>query len=336
MSHSLAHSISATMRALVVVPGGVEIQTRPRPEPRPHEVLVKVAAAALNRADLQVAAGHRHGSSGGIGAVVGLEWAGTVVAVGAEVPATLKPGMAVMGSGTGAFADYAVSDWGRVYALPEGWTDWPAAAALPVALQTAHEALVGSGGFQRGQSVMVQGASSGVGLMALQIARLLGAGRVIGSSTTAARRARLRDFGADVVVDSNDPAWPQQVLEATGGAGVDLLIDFIAGPQMNPNMQATRICGCIVNVGRLGGFNGEFDFDLHSLRRLRYVGATFRTRSLDEVRAIAQRMRADLWPAIERGELRLPVCRRFPFEEAVAALAFMRANAHFGKVTLDL
>jgi NADPH2:quinone reductase len=110
----------------------------------------------------------------------------------------------------------------------------------------------------------------------------------------------------------------------------------VAGATMNLNMQATRICGRIVNVGRMGGFTGEFDFDLHSLRRIRYIGVTFRTRSREEVRDIARHMRHDLWDAVSSGAIRLPVHTTFPLEDALQALACMRTNAHFGKIVLTV
>jgi NADPH2:quinone reductase len=99
-------------------------------------------------------------------------------------------------------------------------------------------------------------------------------------------------------------------------------------------MRAAAVRGRIINVGRLGGFTGEFDFDLHALKRIDYIGVTFRTRSLDEVREINRRMRADLWGDVESGRLRLPIDRVFPLDQAASALAHMRANAHFGKVVL--
>jgi len=325
-----------TMRAVTVGPDGPVLREVRRPTPGPSQVLVKVHASGINRADLHVAAGHKHGSTGGEGAVIGIEWSGEIVAVGAEVPAGFKPGDTVMCSGAGGYAEYAVTDWGRVYPLPSRDVDLAHAAALPIALQTAHEALTASGAFQRGQSVLVQGASSGVGLMTLQAARILGAAKVIGTSTTAERRTQLAGFGAHLALDPREAGWPQQVLEATGGQGVDLVVDFVAGPTVNDSMRATRVCGRIVNVGRMGGFRGEFDFDLHSLRRIHYVGATFRTRSVDEVREIATRMKADLWAALADGALRMPVCRRFALADAAEALRFVSANAHFGKVVLDV
>ena len=156
--------------------------------------------------------------------------------------------------GAGGYAEYAATDWGRVYKLSNASVDFVQAATLPIALQTAHEAITASGGFQRGEVVLVQGASSSVGLMSLQVARLLGASLVIGTSTRPERQDKLKAFGADTVVDTRDEHWPQQVLDATGGQGADLVVDFVAGATMNRNMQATRICGRIVNVGRMGGF----------------------------------------------------------------------------------
>src|SRR6201999_4458488 len=105
---------------------------------------------------------------------------------------------------------------------------------------------------------------------------------------------------------------------------------------MDQNMEAAAILGRIVNVGRLGGMRGEFDFDLHALKRIDYIGVTFRTRTLDDVREINRLMRADLWPALEAGKLTMPIDRPFPLEKAADALAVMRANAHFGKIVLTM
>jgi NADPH:quinone reductase len=318
------------MKAAVVGDKGLEIREIPAPRPKPNEVLVRVRAAGLNRAELAMAAGHKHGPLGGIGAVIGLEWAGEVAEVGAEVTG-IKPGDRVMCSGNGGYAEYAVTDWGRVAGIPANNMSFEQATTLPIALQTMHDALVSNGRLSAGETVMIQGASSSVGLMGLQIAKRLGASLVIGSSTNPARRARLAEFGADLAVDSGDP-----VLAATGGKGVDLIIDQISASVAKANMKAAAVLGRIVNVGRLGGAKGEFDFDLHALKRIAYIGVTFRTRSLDEVRAINRKMRADLWPLVEAGTLALPIDRIFPLDEAAAAQAHMRANAHFGKIILRI
>jgi NADPH2:quinone reductase len=157
---------------------------------------------------------------------------------------------------------------------------------------------------------------------------------VIGSSTDASRRARLHELGADLAIDSGDSEWVEQVLAATQGKGVDLIVDQVAGGLANQNLRATRIRGRIVNVGRLGGQRGELDFDLHAMRRITYVGVTFRTRSKLEVREIARRLQADLWADLAAGKLGLPIDCVFAFEQLADALAHMKANRHFGKIVL--
>jgi NADPH2:quinone reductase len=210
------------------------------------------------------------------------------------------------------------------------------AACFPVALQTMHNAVVTAGRLKRGETMLMQGASAGVGLMGMQIGKLMGAALVIGTSTNAERRARLGEFGCDLPLDSSDPAWPDQVKKATNGKGADLIVDLVSAPVANQNLEAASILGRIVNVGRLGGMTGEFDFDKHALKRIDYIGVTFRTRSAEEVREINRLMRADLWPAIEAGKLSLPIYKTFRLVDIAEALALMRANRHFGKVVISI
>jgi NADPH:quinone reductase len=173
-----------------------------------------------------------------------------------------------------------------------------------------------------------------VGLIGLQIAKLLGASLVIGTSRKPERRERLREYGADLAIDTGDERWAQSVLEATGGKGADLVIDQVSGRLFNATQKATAVRGRIINVGRLGGMNADVDFNLHALRRIQYLGVTFRTRTAAEVSEIAHRMRADLWPHLEAGRLRLPIDKTFSLNEAEAAQARMRADQHFGKILL--
>ena len=322
------------MKAAIVTENGVRVQDVPEPKPGPQQVLVRVRAAGLNRADLGVAAGHAHGSQGGPGTIIGLEFAGEVAEVGSDVPAHIKPGMRVMAKGAGGYAEYALADHGTVCAVPASNMSWEQAATLPVALSTMHDAIMTNGALKPGQSILIQGASSGVGLMGMQIAKMMGASLVIGSSTHAGRRARLTEFGAGLTIDTSDAAWPDQVLAATGGRGVDVIVDQISTSVANGNLKCCAILGRIVNVGRLGGARGEFNFDLHAARRIQYIGVTFRTRSIEEVREINRKMIADLWPAVEAGKLALPIDKVFPLADAPAALAHMQANQHFGKVVL--
>jgi NADPH2:quinone reductase len=322
------------MRAAVVAEGGLVVREVPDPRPGPGQVLVRLRAIGLNRADLGVAAGHRHGNQGGPGAIPGIEGAGEVIEVGPDVPAHIVPGMRVMASMGGSYAELCAVHWGRLFPVPSNNMPWEVAATLPIALQTMHDAVVTHGLCGPGRSILIQGASSGVGLMGLQVARLMGAATIIGTSTDAGRRARLAEFGATHAVDTNDPGWVDQVLDATGGRGVEAVVDMVSGKLVSQTLRATAILGRIVNVGRLGGTVAEFDFDTHAARRITYVGVTFRTRSAEEVAEIVRRARADLWSALEAGKLALPLDRTYPLSEVNEALGRMKANRHFGKIVL--
>jgi NADPH2:quinone reductase len=318
------------MKAAVSTPNGLELRDIAEPVPKPNEVKVRVRACGLNRADLSAArATFGHGT---IGAPVGLEFAGEIVEAGAEVK-EFKAGDRVVCAAGGGYAEYAVADYGRTAPLPAGFS-FEQAAVLPVALNTLHNALISKGRLKAGESVLIQGASSGVGLMGLQIAKMKGAKPVMGSATNDMRRGRLKEFGADIAIDTRDDKWPAQVMEATGGKGVNLTVDMVSGKTVNQTMSATAVLGRIVNVGRLGGVTAEFNFDLHAMKRIDYIGVTNRNRSLEELREVMRLMRADLWDAVVAGKLTLPIDRTFKLDDAIAAQAHMKANQHFGKIAL--
>lgn len=324
------------MKAYVYGANGAEIADVAKPTAKGAQVLVRVRACGLNRADLGMTKGHVHGAAGGVGTVLGMEWAGEIAEVGPEAKG-VAVGDRVMGSGAAAFAEYTLADHGRLFHIPSNANmSFEDAATLPVALATMHNAVVTNGALQAGQSVLIQGASSGVGLMAMQIAKLRGARTVIGSSTDAMRRERLKEFGADLAVDSSDPAWVDQVLKATGGEGVDLIVDQVSGKVANQNLAATKVKGRIVNVGRLGGSHGDFNFDLHAARRINYIGVTFRTRSIEEIRDIFTAVRNDIWPAVESRQLKLPIDKVLPFDDIAKAFDHMEANKHLGKIVVTL
>ena len=322
------------MKAYVYGANGAEITDVAKPAPKGTQVLIRVRACGLNRADLGMTKGHAHGSAGGVGTVLGIEWAGEVAEIGPGAKG-VKAGDKVMGSGAAAFAEYTLADHSRLFRAPSNM-NFEEAATLPIALTTMHNAVVTVGALQPGQSVLIQGASSGVGLMGLQIAKLKGAKLVIGSSTDATRRGRLKEFGADLAVDFGDPGWVDQVLKATNGEGVDLLVDQVSGKVASQNLAATRIKGRIVNVGRLGGTRAEFNFDLHAARRIDYIGVTFRTRSIEEIREIFDEVRKDIWPAVESHRLQLPIDKVFAFDDIGKAFEHMEANRHLGKIVVTL
>jgi len=322
------------MKAYVYGANGAEITEVAKPDAKGSQVLIRVRTCGLNRADLGMTKGHAHGNAGGVGTVLGMEWAGEVAEAGPDAKG-VRVGDRVMGSGAAAFAEYTLADHRRLFRTPSNM-NFEEACTLPVALTTMHNAVVTVGGLQAGQSAMIQGASSGVGLMAMQIARLKGAKLVIGSSTDAARRTRLKEFGADLAVDSSDPGWVDQVLQATSGEGVDLIVDQISGKVASQNLKATKVKGRIVNVGRLGGTHADFNFDLHAARRIDYVGVTFRSRTIDEIREIFDEVRKDIWSSVESRKLQLPIDKVFAFDDIGKAFEHMEANQHLGKIVVTL
>ncbi|MER6081323.1 zinc-binding dehydrogenase [Streptomyces sp. NPDC001833] len=320
------------MRAIIAQPSGPQVTDIPQPSPGDQEVLVRVRAAALNRIDLVMSRGAAHGEAGGAGLPFGVEWAGEIVEVGSAVD-RWSVGDRVMGAGPQAFAEYKAAHAFTLYPVPDGLS-FEQAATLPVGLQTMHDAIATKGLLEPGQSVLVQGASSGMGLMGMQVAKALGAGLVIGTSTSAERRSRLKEFGADLVVDSRAEDWVDQVARATDGAGVDLLVDLVAGPLVSDGMRATRVGGRMVNIGRVGGESGEVDFDLHSMRQITYIGVTFRTRTPLEIVQVIGRASAALKPALDEGLIQVPVDTVYDLSDSAAAFERMAQNKHFGKIII--
>jgi NADPH2:quinone reductase len=296
-------------------------------------VQVAVRAIGVNRADLSLNPGHFRKVGGGPTLpVAGLEMAGEVAATGHEVVG-LKTGDRVMAMAARAYAEYATVDFRLAIAVPPGWS-WEEAAASPVALMTAHDAVMTNGRMAPGDTVFIQGASTAVGITAVQIAKLRGAKAVIGTSTSAAKLERLKALGMDHGIDPKRQDFAARVLELTGDQGADVIIDHIGGSALPGNMRCAAILGRIVNVGRMGGLKGEIDLDLLSLKRLSLIGVTFRTRSIEEIAALIARMKDDLWADVFARRLRQVLDRAFPLDEAAAALAYMKSNVHFGKIVL--
>lgn len=314
-----------SMHAILASKRGAFFRQQPIPKPGRGQLLVKVHTAGLNRADLRVLTLAQEDTPG-------MEWSGIISKVGPGVEG-FKPGDRVMCSGKGGFAEYALAEAGRTVAVPQSM-DFRRAGSLMLALHTAHDAVVTHGRVQTGDIVLIHGAASGVGLMAAQIARLAGASKIIGTSRNADRRQALLDHGIDVALDSSAPSWTETIMDATGGHGVDVIVDHVSGPRFNDLIKVAALLGRIVNVGRLGGATGEFDFETHAFKRLSYTGVTFRTRTPEEVSQINSAMLHDLGEALEGGELALPLDTEYPLVEAQQALERMAADRHFGKITL--
>lgn len=321
------------MKAIVVTKEGAMLKEIQKPSIRSDEVLVKVKANALNRADLTMINGaHHDGWGGGMGLPLGLEWAGEIVEVGEDVK-SFQVGDRVMSVGSSAFAEYIIGNPLAMYHIPDNMT-FEQAATLPVAMQTMHDAIVTNGNLTKGQTVLFQGATSAMGLIGMQIAKYLGAGKVIGTSRSEEKCAKLLEFGADIAVNTSDKDWVDKILKSTDGKGADLVIDFLAGSMVNGNLQATRVGGRIVNVGRMAGENGQFDFGLHCMRRITYIGASFKTRTLAETVDVIAKTKRDLSQAMNEGAFNIQIDKVYPFEKASEAFERMDKNDNFGKIVL--
>ena len=321
------------MKAVTLGDDGVEIKDLPNPEPTSEQVLVKVKSCGLNRSDLLETQGQSFGHTGGDTKIIGGEFAGEIVELGDGVE-DLKVGDKVMCRGGSGWAEYAVANHKRAIKFNPEQISWEQAASIQGNLQTMHDAIVTNGKFITGQSVFIQGASSGVGIIGLQIAKALGASLVLGSSTNQNKLSKLSSYGADILIDTSKENWLDEVLDVTEGKGVDVLIDMLSGDFVNKNMEATKINGHLINIGRLAGMNGNFNYDLHAKRRLHYVGTTGRTRSVEENLDVARVANKDLWDHVVDGKIRHVIFKTFRLNEASDALNIMNENRHFGKLVL--
>ena len=321
------------MKAVTLGDDGVEIKELPNPEPTSEQVLVKVKSCGLNRSDLLETQGQSFGHTGGDTKIIGGEFAGEIVELGDGVE-DLKVGDKVMCRGGSGWAEYAVANHKRAIKFNPEQISWEQAASIQGNLQTMHDAIVTNGKFISGQSVFIQGASSGVGIIGLQIAKALGASLILGSSTNQNKLSKLSSYGADILIDTSKENWLDKVLDVTEGKGVDVLIDMLSGDFVNKNMEATKINGHLINIGRLAGMNGNFNYDLHAKRRLHYVGTTGRTRSVEENLDVARVANKDLWDHVVDGKIRHVIFKTFRLNEASDALNIMNENRHFGKLVL--
>jgi len=321
------------MRAVMFVPrpGGAaaEVHDVPTPAPAPGEALIRVRAAGLNRGELIV----RNSLRSGAPQPTGIEFAGEVAALGAGA-GRFKVGDRVMGHWRGGQAEYVAADERLLVPVPARLS-WIEAGAWLNVFVTGHDAIVTNAQLKAGESILVNAASSGIGVAALQIARLLKADPIIGSSRSSAKLGKLRKFGMQVgvVADSDSAA---AIAEATGGRGVDVLIDSVGGNVLQRSLEAMAIRGRIISVGRLAANKGEIDLDLLALRRVKLIGVTFRTRTKEERIECVQRCATDLWDALADGRLQPEVYRSFRMEDIRAAHECMERDEHVGKLVIEI
>ncbi|SOZ38473.1 zinc-binding dehydrogenase [Cupriavidus neocaledonicus] len=320
------------MKAVRVVPGPeggkVEVQDIPVPAAAAGQVLVRVRAAGLNRGEINQAKELRSGDT----ITTGVEFAGEVAEVGEGVNGW-RVGDRVMGHGRGCQAEYVVADPMALIPVPDGLS-WIDAAAFPNVFITAHDALVTNGRLVAGESVLVNGASGGVAMAAIQIASLMGARPVIASSRSAAKLDKISQFGVDVGIDASRDDQVEAVLAATGNKGVDIIIDTVGGPVFEANMQSLAVKGRLVNIARLGSATAQIDLTQLWLKRLQLIGVTFRTRTEQERLECIQACARDMLPFLRAGRVRLPIDRTFALTDIDAAHAYMKQDQHVGKIVL--
>jgi NADPH2:quinone reductase len=322
------------MRAVQAIPapegGRIEVRDVPDPSPGKGQVLVKVRASGLNRGEITQAKALLSGNP----VPVGVEFAGEVAALGPGVN-SWHEGDRVMGHGRGGQAEFALADPRAIMAVPPKMS-WAEAATFPNVFVTAHDAVVTNGELRAGEAILVNAASGGVGLAAVQIASLLGAKPVIASSRSASKLERLGAFGVDVTIDTARQSQVDAVMAATEKRGVDVIIDCIGGTVFEDNMKSLAVKGRLVNIGRLGSNTATIDITQLWLKRLKLVGVTFRTRSEEERLACIQACARDLLEPLKTGRLRWPIDRTFPLESIAEAHAYMLRDEHFGKIVLTV
>ncbi len=324
------------MRAVVLHSyGGPEVLTIEEiadPIPGPDEVLVQVAATALNRADLLQRMGLYPDPRRVQPEIPGLEFAGTVVARGAR--ATIwQVGDRVMGiEAGGAYAEKICTHERQLMAVPAGLS-LEEAAAIPEVFLTAWDALVVQGGLTSGRWALVHAGASGVGTASIQIAKAIGARIAV---TCSAGKAELcRSLGADLVIDRSPNDWSSQVSTAVPG-GFDTILDVVGGEEIDRNLQAVAQRGTIVQVGLMGGGSVPVNVGLLMGKRAHWVGTTLRARPIEEKVALTRRFAAEMLPLFDDGRLRPVIDCRFPLEEIAAAHELMAANANAGKIVITL
>ncbi len=321
----------------ITQPGGPEVLTfdeRPAPSPGPQELLVRVRATALNRADLLQIRGAYPAPPGVPADVPGLEYAGEVLAVG-PLARRFKPGDRVMGLvGGGAFAEQLVVHEREALSLPEN-LDFPQAAALPEAFLTAFDALVLQGGLSLGESVLIHAVASGVGSAAAQICRALGA-RAFGTGRHAHKLSRASEWGVErtVLCEGSPPRFADAVREATGGRGVDLVLDLVGGEYLPESLRSLAPRGRVMLVGLVAGRKVEIDLGEILSRRLHLTGTVLRSRPLEEKISLAQAAERHLLPLFRSGALVPVIDDVLPMREAREGLARMARNETVGKLVL--
>ncbi|PVB62596.1 NAD(P)H-quinone oxidoreductase [Labrenzia sp. 011] len=317
-------------------PGGPEVlvlENRPVPEPGPGEILIRVAAAGVNRPDVLQRMG-AYPPPKGASDLPGLEVAGEVVACGegagrhaiGDAVAALCPG--------GGYAGYCKVAQGHALPVPKGLS-MTEAAALPETFFTVWSNVFDRSGLKSGERFLVHGGTSGIGTTAIQLAKAFGA-EVFTTVGSPEKAEAVRKLGADHVINYRDEAFEKVILEVTNGEGVDVILDMVGGDYVERNWKAAAVEGRICQIATLNGVSEKVNFSRLMVKRLTHTGSTLRPRSDAFKTAIAEALEARVWPLIESGKIRPVMDSTFPLTEAAEAHRRMESSGHIGKIVLTV
>ena len=326
-----------TMTAMAIrEPGGPEVLTaerRPLPVLGDSDILIRVAAAGVNRPDLLQRAGV-YPPPKGASDLPGLEVAGTVAAVGPDV-ARWKIGDRVCAlTAGGGYAEFAGVHESNALPVPAG-LEMKQAAALPETYFTVWHNVFERGHLGEGETLLVHGGSSGIGTTAIMLGKAFGA-TVIVTAGSAAKCEACRRIGADFAIDYKTTDWLAGVKEATGGRGADLILDMVGGPYVTRNYDAAAMDGRIVQIAFLQGARVDIDLTRLMTKRLTHTGSTMRPQPISAKARIARALEHKVWPLLGAGSFRPVIHATFPLQEAAAAHALLEEGSHVGKIVLTV
>ncbi|MCZ6610693.1 MAG: NAD(P)H-quinone oxidoreductase [Alphaproteobacteria bacterium] len=327
--------IPKTMTAIEITePGGPDVlkpATRPVPEVQAGEVLIKVAAAGVNRPDMVQRQG-LYPAPPGASDIPGLEIAGSICAIGADAGGwAIGDEVTALVTG-GGYAEYCAAPAPQSLAVPQG-LGHTQAAALPETFFTVWSNVFDRAGLEAGETFLVHGGTSGIGTTAIQMASAFGA-KVFATAGTAEKCARCVELGAVRAINYREEDFVEIVKEETDGAGADVILDMVGGDYVARNIKTAAVDGRIVNIAFLRGPKVEVNLLPVMLKRLTLTGSTLRARSVGFKGAIAEKLKAKVWPLIEAGRIRPVIDTVFPLAEAAKAHALMESSAHMGKIVL--
>ena len=330
-------TLPAMMRAVEVSqPGGPEVlkpAERALPQPKPHEILVKVAAAGVNRPDILQRMG-LYAVPPDASDLPGLEVAGTVVATGTDVKMWKIGDQVCALTHGGGYAEYCVTPEVQALPVPKGLT-LVEAASLPETFFTVYSNVFDRGALKAGEVFLVQGGSSGIGVTAIQMAAAMGH-RVFATAGSDDKCAACVKLGAEKAFNYKTQDWAAELKAATGGKGVNVILDMVGGDYVGKELKSLAEEGRLVMIAFLGGVKAEIDLNEVMRKRLQITGSTLRPRTVEFKGQVAKSLRERVWPLVEAGRIRPVLFKTFPLAEAAEAHKLMETSQHIGKIVLTV